>query len=429
MAKAIFEVDSLQFEAKALHWAQQFEQVCYLQSNGYADDYSTVQSLLAVDGQDYYESDGASTFDNLENFRAKYPDRWMLGFFGYDLKNELEELITTQPDQLGFPDAYFFIPRTILTFSRLGLQIESVNPTLIFQAIQDFPIPLADKTLKSASIHIKSRMTKAEYFGAFEKMMTHIKRGDIYEVNLCQEFYAEDVLLDPVTTYNTLNTVSPTPFSTFFKLNDKYILSASPERFLAKRDLTLISQPIKGTAPRGKNEVEDDKLKNALRNNPKEIAENVMIVDLVRNDMTRSVNPATVDAQRKLEIHTFKQVHQLISTITGQQRKDISDIAALKNLFPPGSMTGAPKISAMRICDKHENSKRGVYSGALGYFSPDGDFDFNVIIRTILYNQTKQYLSFHTGGALTYNAQAEEEYNECLLKASAIISALDSVLK
>ena len=428
MAKAIFEVDCL-FEAKALEWAQQFEQVCYFQSNGYKDTYSSVASLLAVDAQAEFESDGTQTFAKLENFRTKYPKDWMLGFFGYDLKNELEELTTVQPDNLGFPDAYFFIPKTVLRFSNLGLEIESANPEEIWKSINRFSLMKEVSTKQATTILVKKRMSKELYFDAFEKMMYHIKRGDIYEVNLCQEFYAEDALLDPLLTYNTLNTISPTPFSTFFKLRDRFVLSASPERFLAKRGQTLISQPIKGTAPRGVTEEEDERLKNELRNNPKEIAENVMIVDLVRNDMTQSVEPATVNANRKLEVHTFKQVHQLISTIIGQQKTDISDIEALKNLFPPGSMTGAPKISAMRLCDLYEKSKRGIYAGTIGYFSPDGDFDFNVVIRTILYNQSQQYLSFHTGGALTYNARVEEEYKECLLKASAIIAALNSELK
>src|SRR5690606_12951633 len=259
------------------------------------------------------------------------------------------------------------------------------------------------------------------YFDAFEHMISHIRRGDIYEVNLCQEFFAENAVINPFDVYQKLNTISPTPFSTFFKLNDKFILSASPERFLAKRENTLISQPIKGTAPRGKSIKEDQENIEQLRNNPKEIAENVMIVDLVRNDMTRSALPGTVAAERKLEVHSFKQVHQLISTITCTISKEINDVLAIKNIFPPGSMTGAPKISAMKLCDRYENSRRGVYSGTVGYFSPSGNFDFNVIIRTILYNQSQQYLSFHTGGAITIDAEAENEYNECLLKASAII--------
>src|SRR5690606_15451497 len=229
-------------------------------------------------------------------------------------------------------------------------------------------------------------------------------------------------------TYLSLNAISPTPFSTFFKLGDKYILSASPERFLAKRGETLISQPIKGTAPRGHSQAEDQAIRDALRTKPNEVAGNAMIVDLVRNDMTRSAKPGTVAAERKLEVKSYKQVHQLVSTITCTKSPEIGDIEAIKNIFPPGSMTGAPKISAMALCDQYEHSRRGIYAGAVGYFAPDGDFDFNVVIRTILYNQASAYLSFHTGGAITIDAQAEKEYEECLLKASAILKTLGATL-
>lgn len=426
MAKAIFEVDRFEFDAKALQWAQQFEQVCYLQSNGYTDEYHSIESLLAVDALDEFQATTHQTFQKVEQFRAKYPNKWVLGFFGYDLKNEIEKLHTSFPNHLDFPDAYFFVPKTIIKFLGTSVEIESAHPTQIFQAIETLVLEKKSYSTEAHTIQVKKRMSKEMYFKTFEKMMSHIKRGDIYEVNLCQEFYAENTRLNPIATYKRLNEISPTPFSTFFKLNDKYIISASPERFLAKKEQTLISQPIKGTAPRGKHKEEDEDIKNKLQNNPKEIAENVMIVDLVRNDMTQSAEPGSVVAYKKLEVHTFKQVHQLVSTITGLKRSDLSDIQAIKNLFPPGSMTGAPKISAMHLCDLYENSRRGIYSGTVGYFAPNGDFDFNVIIRTILYNRTKEYLSFHTGGALTYNAQVEDEYNECLLKASAITAALKS---
>lgn len=429
MAKAIFEINKIEFVAKALQWAQQFDQVCYLQSNGYPDEYNAIESLLGVDMVDEIRSNGSQTFDKIELFRTKYPNRWMLGFFGYDLKNEIEHLSTGHPDNLNFPDAYFFIPKIVLKFSQTIVEIESKNPELVFDAINKQATSSSSNENKISLTSIKKRMSKEMYLDSFSKMISHIKRGDIYEVNLCQEFYADQVEIDPISAYNTLNIISPTPFSTFFKVEDKFILSASPERFLAKRGQTLISQPIKGTAPRGKTKAEDEDIKRKLRNNPKEIAENVMIVDLVRNDMTQSAEPGTVTANRKLEIQSFQQVHQLVSTITGVKKKELSDIKVIKNLFPPGSMTGAPKISAMQLCDRYENSRRGIYSGAVGYFSPEGDFDFNVIIRTILYNKTRQYLSFHTGGALTYAAQAEQEYNECILKASAITTVLQAKLQ
>ncbi len=425
MATAIFEVDRLPFVAKALQWAQQFEQFCHLQSNEYTDEYSSIEALLAVGASDEFKATDHKVFNDLEQFRAKYPNQWVLGFFSYDLKNELENLHTTFPDPLNFPNAYFFVPKTIIRFIGETVEIEATEPAQIHQSILNTVLDTRSDKGKMAQVEVKNRMSKDEYLNTFEKMMLHIKRGDIYEVNLCQEFYAENTVIDPILTYERLNKVSPTPFSTFFKLKDKYIISASPERFLAKRGSTLISQPIKGTAPRGKSLMEDEQIKTELKNNPKEIAENIMIVDLVRNDMTQSAEPATVTAEKLLEVQTFKQVHQLVSTITGLQRNTISDIKAIKNLFPPGSMTGAPKVSAMRLCDSYESSRRGVYAGAIGYFAPNGDFDFNVVIRTIIYNHTKQYLSFHTGGALTYNALAEDEYNECLLKASAITAVLN----
>lgn len=423
MAKAIFEVDILLFEAKALQWAQQYNEVCFLQSNGYADEYTTIQSLLAVDAVHTFIGADNNAFEGLEKFKAEHPNQWMLGFFSYDLKEEIEHLVTPFANKLGFPDAYFFIPRTVIQFWDTYLVIQSDNPQEIFDLIESTIIP--DHTDNIPNLKINNRLSKTAYFDAFEKMMYHIRRGDIYEVNLCQEFFAQDVSIQPLAVYHRLNQISPTPFSTFFKVADKYILSASPERFMAKRGSTLLSQPIKGTAARGKNQLEDAQIIENLRNNPKEIAENVMIVDLVRNDMTRSAMPGTVAAERKLEVHTFKQVHQLISTITCTQHPEVSDIQAIKYAFPPGSMTGAPKISAMQLCDRYENSRRGIYAGTVGYFAPNGDFDFNVIIRTLLYNSSSQYLSFHTGGALTIDADAEKEYQECLLKASGILKTLD----
>lgn len=423
MAKAIFEVNIEGFERKALAWAEQFEQCCYLQSNGYKDAFSAIDSILAVDSIATFES-SQNTFESLEIFKTKHPQQWMFGFFGYDLKNEIEELHTPFPNPLKFPDCYFFIPKVLIKFCGTSIHIEADDPKAVFDQINNFSEEAKEEN--TATPNIRTRMSKEEYFTAFDHMIRHIRRGDIYEVNLCQEFYAENAVINPLAVYQKLNRVSPTPFSTFFKLSDRYILSASPERFLAKRDNMLISQPIKGTAPRGNTHEEDENIINELKSNPKEIAENVMIVDLVRNDMTRSAQPGTVAAERRLEVHTFKQVHQLISTITCTKSKEISDIQAIKNIFPPGSMTGAPKVSAMRLCDTYEHSRRGVYSGTVGYFSPEGDFDFNVVIRTILYNQSEKYLSFHTGGAITIDAEAEKEYNECLLKASAILQTLAS---
>jgi para-aminobenzoate synthetase component 1 len=208
------------------------------------------------------------------------------------------------------------------------------------------------------------------------------------------------------------------------KFNDKYLLSASPERFLQKKGDTVTSMPIKGTIKRDGNPVKDEMLRTELRNNIKEQAENVMIVDLVRNDLTRSCTPGTIKVNELFQVYTFPKVHHLVSTVSGVLKPDVNGIDALRNAFPMGSMTGAPKVKVMQLTEQYEYSKRGIYSGAAGYFTPNADFDFNVVIRSLVYNQTSKYLSYHVGGAITWDSVPEREYEECLLKAGTIESAL-----
>ena len=414
--------DNEAFIQKALQWAVQFDNVCYFDSNGYRDPYSHIDVLIAVGATASFVSEGGSTFAKLQQFIDRHPNAWIPGFLGYDLKNEIEDLHTQHPNRTGFPDAYFFVPQYTLRISSGSVDINGTDPQAVFDRIMATEI--ADAPI-GFSGQLTPRMSRSDYFSAFAHLQQHIRQGDIYEVNLCQEFFAEQVSLNPLQAYRKLNRVSPTPFSCFFKFGQKYILSASPERFLSKNGSVLLSQPIKGTAPRGKTADEDDRLKKALASSPKEISENIMIVDLVRNDLTRSAEPGTVNASELLQIHSFKQVHQLISTITCQIRAGIRTTDTIANTFPPGSMTGAPKISAMKLIDQYENSRRGVYSGALGYFSPQGNYDFSVVIRTLVYNAENGYLSVHTGGAITDGANAEDEYNECLLKGRALFETLN----
>ena len=218
--------------------------------------------------------------------------------------------------------------------------------------------------------------------------------------------------------------ISAAPFSTFLRLDQKYLLSASPERFLKRTKNTVISQPIKGTTKRGKNSIEDTILKQNLENDLKERTENIMIVDLVRNDLSRSAIKGSVKVTELCKAHSFKQVHQLISTVISEVSKDTDSITILKSLFPMGSMTGAPKIAAMKIIEELEETKRGLYSGAVGYISPTKDFDFNVVIRSILYNATNKYISYSVGGAITSKSNPENEYEECLIKAKAMRDVL-----
>lgn len=418
-----------QFLDRALYWSQQFSSSCLLNSNALSDEYSKFDCALFVAPMAEYYGDNTDSFAGLDKFKTNHPNQWVIGFFSYDLKNQTEALFSGKENPLNFPDCYFFAAGTVLLFDDANVTIcSSQDPALVYESISTAHYPDIKNSTTPFSGTFTPRMSQKEYIAVFHKLQDHIARGDIYEVNLCQEFYAENTEISPVQTYWKLNEASPTPFSCFFKLGDKYILSASPERFFAKRGDTLLSQPIKGTAPRGNDEAEDLSIKNKLLHSPKEIAENVMIVDLVRNDLTRCALPGTVKAEKQLEIKSFKQVHQLVSTVSCTLSPAVSPVQAIKSVYPAGSMTGAPKISAMQLCEDYETSRRGVYSGAIGYFSPDGDFDFNVVIRTLLYNQEQRYLSFHTGGAITISAEATQEYEECLLKAKGILAALDTTI-
>lgn len=413
--------DLQQFKQKALQWASKFEVCCCLDSNNFNDPYSKFDFLLAISAKDQLITAADLSFDQLEQFRISHPN-WLFGFVTYDLKNEIENLSSSNIDQLKFPDLYFFAPRhLILIDNNNNIEIISADAEQTYVEINSQVLSEAG----TGNIHLQCRFSKDEYIAAVAGIKEHISRGDIYVTNFCQEFFAENTEIDPLGTFLRLNNISPNPFSAFFRLNDKYILTASPERFMAKRGNKLISQPIKGTSKRYDNPEEDEVSKTQLRAHPKELQENVMIVDLVRNDLTRSAIPGTVKTEELFGIYSFNQVHQMISTVVCDKNEEISNVQAIKNTFPMGSMTGAPKISAMQLMEQYERTKRGVYSGTVGYFAPDGDFDFNVVIRTLLYNQTERYLSFQVGSAITFHADPEKEYEECLLKAQAILQALN----
>ncbi|GAB1463599.1 anthranilate synthase component I family protein [Pedobacter sp.] len=407
------------FKQKALQYASTFEACCFLDSHHYEDKYGKYDCLIAFGSEKELTASVGNAFSSLKTF-TKENKEWMFGLLTYDLKNEIEDLQHTKEDLLQFPDLYFFVPKNLISIKGNNIQVIK-GKTDIIDEILNLPVP---SKVPNKVLDIKSKLVKAEYLCSIDKIRQHIKRGDIYEMNFCQEFFAENAIIDPLTTYYHLTKISPTPFSGFFKIRNKYILSATPERFLSKSGNILTSQPIKGTAKRSDNQAEDLSIKTDLKNNKKEQAENVMIVDLVRNDLTKSATKGSVKVDELFGIYTFPQVHQMISSISCELSSEVHFVDAIKNTFPMGSMTGAPKLRAMQLIDQYERSKRGAYSGSFGYISPDGDFDFNVIIRSILYNSTTKYLSFQVGGAITYQSDAEKEYEECLLKASAIMSVL-----
>ena len=425
---ALVKIDNpVIFKQKMLTWSLQFREIIFLDSNNYPSQYSTYDCILAVDAFTSIKTDFNNAFDDLKQYQQSTKD-WIFGYLSYDLKNNTEDLKSNNFDGLGFSDLYFFQPKKLFLLKENNLEIKYLNLCdeeieIDLKEIQNTncEIKLAENPTKTA---IQQRISKQEYLNKLTKMFNYINLGDIYEANFCMEFFAENADINPIEIFRKLNAISEPPFAVFLKNNMQFLLSASPERYLKKDENTIISQPIKGTARRHPDFEEDEKIKNELFLNEKERSENIMIVDLVRNDLSKTAQKGFVVVNELCKPYTFKQVHHLISTVTSQLDEQYSAVDVIKSTFPMGSMTGAPKISAMKIIEELEATKRGLYSGAVGYFTPEGDFDFNVVIRSILYNQENKYLSFSVGSAITAEAVAEQEYEECMLKAKAMLTVL-----
>ena len=416
------------FKQQLLVWSQQFDEVVWLDSNNYKQTYSSFDAILAVDAVSSIRTSYYDAFTTLKNYQSQCTD-WIFGYLSYDLKNDVESLGSNNFDGLDFPDLYFFQPKKMFLFKDNSIVVLYINQ---FQKEINLDLKAINNTVKKTfeheadSIKIKLRIHKDEYFEKVNRVLEHIHRGDIYEANFCQEFYAEDTNINPLETYFKLNKISKPPFATFFKCYDLFLLSASPERYLKKDGYKILSQPIKGTARRSLDNVEDNQLKVDLEHDEKERSENIMILDLVRNDLSKTAIKGSVRVEELCKVHTFKQVHQMISTVSSQIDETVHPVDVIKSTFPMGSMTGAPKISAMKIIEELEETKRGLYSGTVGYFTPKGDFDFNVVIRSILFNQTNKYVSYSVGGAITAKSDPLKEYEECLVKAKAMRDVLEN---
>lgn len=418
------------FKNQLLHWSNQFCEVVFLNSNSNSNlnqKYTSYDYILAVDAFTSIKTDFHNSFQDLHQYQSQTKD-WIFGYLSYDLKNSLEDLQSNNFDGLEFPDLFFFQPKKLFLIKNNQVEIQYLNMCdeeiefdldSIFNSVDtsNFHLP--------TSISIAQRISKEKYISKVSKMLEHIYRGNIYEANFCMEFFAEKAVINPLEIYKKLNEISESPFTVYFKNNTNFLLCASPERYLKKENLKIISQPVKGTSRRSLDFKEDKILKAELENNPKERSENIMIVDLVRNDLSRTAIKSSVNVEELCKIYTFKQVHQMISTLISEVENTTSPVAILQTTFPMGSMTGAPKIAAMKIIEDLEETKRGLYSGAIGYFTPNGDFDFNVVIRSILYNSHNQYLSFSVGSAITSLSEPESEYEECLLKAKAMFEVLN----
>lgn len=397
-----------------------------MDSNGHKDLYGSFDALLAVEASSFIKIDIYNGFEALARYKKETAD-WIFGYLSYDLKNEVERLESDNFDGLGFPRLYFFRPKKIIRIKGdrvdfLYLQELKDDIRHDFEMISKF---MAGEPTHVVPINIKMRIFKDAYHDRVKQILAHIHRGDIYEVNFCQEFYAENVALDPLSTYGRLNSISKPPFASFLKWGEMYLLSASPERYLKKSGSKIISQPIKGTAKRSVNALEDGQLKAVLEHDKKELSENIIIVDLVRNDLSKSAIKGSVAVEELCKVYSYAQVHQMVSTVTAQVPFSKDSVEIIMETFPMGSMTGAPKVSAMKIIEELENTKRSLYSGAIGYFAPNGDFDFSVVIRSILYNAVKKYVSFSVGSAITANSIPEREYEECLIKAKAMREVLE----
>jgi para-aminobenzoate synthetase component 1 len=416
------------FKKQLLIWSQQFREITFLDSNvDYNQDskYSSYDLVLAVDAFMAIKTDYTKAFEDLYEYQSRMKD-WLFGYMSYDLKNDVEDLKSNNFDGLQFPDLYFFQPKKLFFLKGNQLEIQYLN-------MCDDEVEVDFDEISQCSVfriecseikNIQQRVSKEKYLEKVSKMLEYIYRGDIYEANFCMEFFAKDAEINPSQVYESLNAISEPPFAVYFKNKDNFLISASPERYLKKIDTKIISQPIKGTAKRSFDFELDEELKSNLSKDEKERSENIMIVDLVRNDLSHTATKGSVQVEELCQVYTFKQVHQMISTVVSEVENTTSPIQIIKSTFPMGSMTGAPKISAMNIIEELEETKRGLYSGAVGYFTPNGDFDFNVVIRSILYNSSNQYLSFSVGSAITSQSIPENEYEECLLKAKAMFEVL-----
>lgn len=406
---------------KVLNWVQQFNTFCFLDNNQYHIQPHTQECLVAAGIKNEIGAGRNGSLTQLQDFIYSMKNKWLFGHLSYDLKNQLESLSSNHPDLIQFPELFLFEPLILIRLNEKEIIIEADESKRILDEINSVDSESPIEAGKSGTAIVKNRIQKEEYISIVRKLQQHILRGDCYEVNFCQEFFAEQADIDPLTIYKDLSDLSPNPFSALYRIEDKWLLCASPERFLKKDGSKILAQPIKGTSKRiHGDDNQDEQSKEELFHSNKDRSENVMVVDLMRNDLSKICEEGTVKVDELYGIYSFPQVHQMISTISGELKKNISFSDIVRATFPMGSMTGAPKKRVMELIEQYEKTKRGIFSGALGYISPSGDFDFNVVIRSIMYNSSSDYLSFQTGSAITFYSDPEKEWEECLLKAEAM---------
>lgn len=400
-----------------------YDHALFLDSNGHRDRWSQYAWMAAL-GDHKLLNSSQHSFASLKEFFTANRD-WLFGHLSFELKNQVEHLSTRHPAAFSFPSLSFFVPDTLVYQQDQRIFCESYslgNESELEALLSDLPLGVAETP---AGVQLEARQSREDYLRHVAALKEELQYGNIYEINYCTELAAHARLADVPSIFNKLNSQTRAPFAAFYKHSDQYLLCASPERYLQKHGERVISQPIKGTAPRYEDAERDKLARQALMESEKERSENVMITDLVRNDLSRTAQKGSVRVEELFGIYSFATVHQMITTISSQldPRHSLSDLLA--TTFPMGSMTGAPKVKALELIDKHETFARGLYSGSVGYISPVGDCDFNVVIRSLFYNQQTEYLSARVGSALTILCDAAAEYRECLLKAEALLRCLD----
>jgi para-aminobenzoate synthetase component I len=415
------------YRQQLLDWAQRYSSCSFLDNREYASVLHLNDFLAGMGVLENITVFDAKDMKALDDFITSNRGRWIFGHISYDLREVLHGTPSLKEDKIGFARTTFFVPAIVCRSLAGGLEIQVQESNSSAEEVwtQITAIPARAERFIQAQPVMQPRMQPGEYINTIQQLKKHILRGDCYEVNYCQEYFSKGVPVNPTEIYEALILASPNPFSCFYRQHNSFLMCASPERYLTRRGDTLFSQPIKGTALRNLNDPEADvAAREALLQSSKERSENVMVVDLVRNDLSRVCEKGSVQVDELFGLYTYPQVHQMISTISGIQQQGQSFSALLKATFPMGSMTGAPKKRVMELIEQYEPSKRGLFSGAVGYFDPSGDFDFNVVIRSILYNAENQYLSYQVGSGITWYSEPEKEYEECLWKAKAIRNVL-----
>lgn len=342
-----------------------------------------------------------------------------VGYLGYDMYSTLYPAISSMSvDDVGGWDCCLGFYDSTVVFDNLSTKTYEVSVGLDAPRIERLKKRTRARGRRTAP---SSNFTKSEYKKAIEKVKGYIRRGDIYQVNLSQRF-STGLSSEPWHLYKKLRTINPAPFAAYLNFDDTVIVSTSPERFLKVNGRQVETRPMKGTRPRGKTPTGDESLKGELMDSEKDRAENLMIVDLERNDLGKVCEFGSVRVSRLWDIEEYPTVFQMVSTVEGRLRKGVTQVDCLRACFPGGSITGAPKVRSMEIIEELEPTKRGIYTGSIGYLSFNGNMDLNIVIRTIVIRNGKAY--FQVGGGIVADSDPDAEYQETLDKAKALMDSL-----